>query len=94
MNQSLCRAMLGVKVVLMSFKLCNQQFNEGHLCVLAAPPSTFRCTLTHAHIMDNASLHIQGRVTIGYLASQPCQAHNESLRQWTRLLPSAIQMGV
>ncbi|KAM7384124.1 hypothetical protein PAMA_011461 [Pampus argenteus] len=42
------------------------------------PPPPHARTLKHAHLTDNASLHIQGRVTIGYLASQPCQAHNET----------------
>lgn len=58
------------------------------------PPPPHACSHTHAHIKDNASFHIHGRVTISYLASQPCQAHNESLHQWTKSLPSTIQMGV
>lgn len=49
---------------------------------------------SHTHIQDNASLHIQGRVTIGYCASQPCRAHNERLHQQMHSLTAEIQMGV
>lgn len=85
-----------VSNVRVSFKLCYQRLHKAHLCILAAPPSgsTSTCTHTHAPIKDNASLHMQSRVTIGYLASQPCQAHNESLHQWTQSLSSTLQMGV
>lgn len=79
--------------VKMSFRLFYQRHHEAHLCILAAPPSiSTSCTHSHAHIKDNSCLHMQGRVTIGCLASQPFQAHNESLHR--RTLSSALQMGV
>ncbi|KAI9539813.1 hypothetical protein NQZ68_001745 [Dissostichus eleginoides] len=58
------------------------------------PPPPPPHARSYAHIQDNASLHIQGRVTIGYGASQPCRAHNERLHQRTHSLSAAIQMGV
>lgn len=76
------------------FQLHNQWLHELHLCVLAVPPSTFTCTLTWTQMKDNASFHIQGRVSISYPASQPCRAHNESLHQWPHLLSWRVQMGV
>lgn len=52
-----------------------------HTCIFwpARPP--FSCARLHSRIKDNASLHIQGRVTAGYLAWQRGQAHNKSLNQ-------------
>ncbi len=87
-----CANRESVSNVRVTFKLCYQWLHEAHLCILAAPPSS--STSTHAPIKDNASLHMQSRVTIGYLASQPCQAHNESLHQWTQSLSATLQMGV
>lgn len=77
-----------------SFKPFYQSLHEAHLYILATLPRTSTCTLTLAHFKDNASLQIQGRVTIGYLASQRCQGHNKSLHQRMQSLSSALQMGV
>lgn len=59
--------------------------------MLAAPPSTFTCTLIHAHIKYNASFDIQVWVTIGYFARQLCRARNKSLHQRPVF---SLQMGV